>query len=66
LSDPPYPIDLCEDNPRAILHHTDRVGAPPEGGQVVKYDLDELVAGISDDNRHDLIDFGEPVGLEAW
>ncbi|MBA3274898.1 MAG: PbsX family transcriptional regulator [Chloroflexia bacterium] len=30
-----------------------------------KYDLDELIAGITDDNKHDLVSFGEPVGQEA-
>ena len=34
--------------------------------EVIRYDLDELVAGITDQNRHDLIDFGEPVGREVW
>jgi antitoxin MazE len=44
-----------------------------EGGLVIvepvrrtTYDLDELVAGITDDNVHDAISFGEPVGKEAW
>jgi antitoxin MazE len=28
--------------------------------------IDELVAGITDENRHDEADWGEPVGNEAW
>ena len=28
--------------------------------------LEELVAGITEENRHDLIDFGPPVGKEIW
>ena len=28
--------------------------------------LDELLAGVTLENRHDLIDFGEPVGKEIW
>ena len=31
-----------------------------------KYTLEELVAGITDENRHDLIDWGPPRGNEAW
>lgn len=31
-----------------------------------RYTLDELVAGITDGNRHDVIDFGPPVGREVW
>lgn len=30
------------------------------------FDLAELVAGISDDNRHESVDFGAPVGREVW
>jgi antitoxin MazE len=28
--------------------------------------LDELVAGITDENKHGEADWGEPVGNEAW
>lgn len=28
--------------------------------------LDELVAGITPENRHGEVDFGGPVGNEAW
>lgn len=31
-----------------------------------RYLLDELVAGITPDNRHDEIGWGPPVGKEAW
>ncbi len=31
-----------------------------------RYTLDELVAGITPDNRHGEIDWGAPVGNEAW
>ena len=44
-----------------------------EGGRVViepiveeGYDLAALVAGISDENRHDEVSSGGPVGREAW
>ncbi|HEY8614329.1 MAG TPA: AbrB/MazE/SpoVT family DNA-binding domain-containing protein [Roseomonas sp.] len=44
-----------------------------EGGRIViealrpeRYDLAELVAGITDDNRHDAVDMGPGVGQEAW
>jgi antitoxin MazE len=30
------------------------------------YTLDELVAGITDENRHDGTEWGSPVGAEAW
>ena len=32
----------------------------------VHYDIDALVAGITDDNRHDPVDMGPPVGNEVW
>jgi antitoxin MazE len=31
-----------------------------------RYSLDELVAGITPDNRHEEIDWGPSVGNEAW
>lgn len=31
-----------------------------------RYALDELVAGITPDNRHDEIDWGPTVGNEVW
>jgi antitoxin MazE len=44
-----------------------------EGGRIVvekpgpmPYDIDALVAGITDENRHEPITMGEPVGREAW
>jgi len=28
--------------------------------------LDDLVSQVTDENRHELIDFGPPVGNEVW
>jgi antitoxin MazE len=30
------------------------------------YELDELVANITAENRHEEVDWGEPEGREAW
>jgi len=44
-----------------------------EGGRIVieplrpaRYDIDALVAGITDENRHDPVDLGRPFGQEVW
>lgn len=37
---------------------------PVQKGPV--FSLAELVDGITDDNQHDLVDWGEPVGKEVW
>ena len=44
-----------------------------EGGRIVieplhpkRYDIDTLVSGITDENRHEPVDMGEPVGREVW
>jgi antitoxin MazE len=44
-----------------------------EAGRIVieplrqkKYDLDELLKGITPENRHEAVDFGPPVGKEVW
>ena len=29
-------------------------------------DIDELVAGVTDENLHDTIDTGPPEGFEVW
>lgn len=31
-----------------------------------KYSLDELLSQITDENQHDEVDFGKPMGKEAW
>jgi len=43
-----------------------------EGGRIIiepmrpTYTLEELVGGITDENRHEETDFGEPMGREVW
>lgn len=44
-----------------------------EGGRLIVtpvrrpgYSLEELVAGITPENRHDEVDWGPPRGREAW
>ena len=44
-----------------------------EGGRIVieplrpaRYDIDALIAAITDENRHDPVDMGRSVGREAW
>ena len=44
-----------------------------EGGRIVieplhpeRYDIGTLVSSITDENRHEPVDMGEPVGREVW
>ena len=44
-----------------------------EGGRIVieplrpgRYDIDALTAGITDENCHDPVGMGKPVGMEIW
>lgn len=44
-----------------------------EGGRIVieplrpaRYDIEALVSGITDKNRHNAVDMGKPVGQEVW
>ncbi len=48
------PVDIRADRGRIIVE--------PIRSQ--EYDLAQLVAAITDDNRHDEIDFGAPAGKE--
>lgn len=50
----------------------DRLDLKTEDGKIVlvpaarEYQLEDLVAGITEANRHAAVDFGAPVGREAW
>lgn len=57
----------------ARLRIDDRVEVREEGGRIViepasddMLTLDELLAGITDDNLHGEVDSGTPAGNEAW
>jgi antitoxin MazE len=57
----------------AGLQVDDTVEIREEGGRVViepirprEYVLEELVAAITDENRHELLDWGPPRGREVW
>ena len=49
------PVDVREERGRII-----------EPLHPVRYDLDALVAGITDDNRHDPRETGKAAGQEVW
>lgn len=49
-------VDIREENGRVVI---ERVSDPA-------VDLDALVDAISDENRHDEVATGAPVGAEAW
>ena len=51
-----HPVDVREEGGRIII----------EPLRPARYDLDTLVAGISDENRYDPVDMGKPVGGEVW
>jgi antitoxin MazE len=50
------PVDLRSENGRIII----------EPARRHRYDLDDLVAGIRPDNRHEAVDIGPPTGREVW
>ena len=64
--------------PSAVLDESnlkidDPVDIRSEGGRIIieparakSYNIDDLVAGITDDNRHGEVDFGLAVGNEVW
>lgn len=49
------PVEVREDGGRIIIE-------PVREAQ----DLATLIAGITDENRHDAVDVGPPQGREAW
>ncbi len=57
----------------ARLHLDQPVDVREEAGRIViepirdeMYDLGKLVARITDENRHEPMDMGPPVGRETW
>lgn len=57
----------------ARLHLDQPVDVREEAGRIVielirdaAYDLATLVAGITEENRHDAVETGLPVGREVW
>jgi antitoxin MazE len=50
------PVDLREEGGRIII----------EPLRPARYSVDALVAGITDENRHDHIEMGPRVGHEVW
>jgi antitoxin MazE len=57
----------------AHVHLDQPVDVREEGGRIVieplrpaRYDIDTLIAGITDENRHDPVETGKPVGGEIW
>ena len=50
------PVDVREERGRIVI----------EPLRPVRFDIDALVAGISDENRHDPFEPGPPAGNEVW
>jgi antitoxin MazE len=50
------PVDVREEGGRIVI----------EPLRTARYEIAALVAGMTDENRHDPIDLGRPVGREIW
>ena len=50
------PVDVREEGGRIVIEPL----RPP------RYDIEALVAGITDDNRHEPVETGKPAGQEVW
>ncbi len=50
------PVDVREEGGRIVI----------EPLQPARYDIAALVAGITDENRHEPVDMGKPTGKEVW
>ena len=55
---------VCLDQPVDVREEGGRIVIEPL--QPTHYDLEALVAGITDDNRHEPVETGQPVGQEVW
>ena len=50
------PVDVHEEDGRIVI----------EPLRPTRYDIDALVVGITDENRHDPVEMGPAIGQEAW
>lgn len=50
------PVDVREEGGRIVI----------EPLRPVRYDIDVLAAGITDENRHEPVETGRRVGQEVW
>ncbi len=57
-------VDLHLDQPVDVREEQGRIIIEPIRAKT--YDIMTLVAGITDDNVHDIIESGPAVGHEAW
>ena len=51
---------------KRIDHGDERRERDPETPREPRYDLAKLVAGMTPENAHPEVDWGEPRGEEAW
>ncbi len=56
--------NLCLDEPVDVREESGRIVIEPVRRK--EYDVAELVKGITRGNLHKEVDFGPPVGNEAW
>lgn len=56
--------NVCLDQPVDLRVEEGRIVIEPL--QPAQYDVETLVAGITDENRHELVNTGKAVGREAW
>ncbi len=59
-------LDLTSDAEVQVVVVDKRLEVTKAPARPRAYDLDSLIAGITADNRHDEVDWGPPVGDEAW
>jgi antitoxin MazE len=56
--------NLCLDEPVDVREESGRIVIEPVRRK--EYDIAELVKGITRGNLHEEVNFGAPVGKEAW
>jgi antitoxin MazE len=57
-------MHITPDTPVEVKLEDGRLVVTPVGA--IRYTLDELLAGITPENQHEEVDWGEPVGNEVW
>jgi len=57
-------FELGEGSP--VVIRPERRGIVIKPAKKQKYTLEELVAGITPENRHEETDWGKPMGREIW
>ncbi|EKE9051062.1 AbrB/MazE/SpoVT family DNA-binding domain-containing protein [Salmonella enterica] len=59
-------LALTDESELELEIRGNEIALKPKKTNKIEFKLDDLLAKITPDNKHDLLEWGEPVGKEIW